>query len=281
MTFAKSFPAIFLSLAMAVPVFAQANSVQVDDGHGFLYRLTRNYQVRDVAPVSFVDSPRIDKLLRAGNIYLSLRDAIALALENNLDIESARYDPKLALADLQRASAGQLLRNVSTSISSGPSSASLNVLAGATAVNAARAAAALQQQQRRAQRIERAVGRFGHPQPGPDLLRGGQLLSHQTQILTSTTFTGTSALVDSYKNLAYGVQQSFWTGTQVTLGLSSVFGYNQNATTALFNPYDSGSLALEHHPAPAQRLRRWRSTSAPITRPRTICKANDLHSRTR
>jgi len=93
MTFAKSFPAIFLSLAMAVPVFAQANSVQVDDGHGFLYRLTRNYQVRDVAPVSFVDSPRIDKLLRAGNIYLSLRDAIALALENNLDIESARYDP--------------------------------------------------------------------------------------------------------------------------------------------------------------------------------------------
>jgi outer membrane protein len=136
MTFAKSFPAIFLSLAMAVPVFAQANSVQVDDGHGFLYRLTRNYQVRDVAPVSFVDSPRIDKLLRAGNIYLSLRDAIALALENNLDIESSRYAPKLALADLQRASAGQLLRNVSTSISSGPSSASLNVLAGATAVNA-------------------------------------------------------------------------------------------------------------------------------------------------
>jgi outer membrane protein TolC len=68
--------------------------------------------------------------------------------------------------------------------------------------------------------------------------------SHQTQILTSTTFTGTSALVDSYKSLVYGVQQSFWNGTQVSLGLSSVFDYNQNATTALFNPYDNGSLAL-------------------------------------
>jgi len=68
--------------------------------------------------------------------------------------------------------------------------------------------------------------------------------SHATSILTSTTFTGTSALVASYKNLTYGVQESYWTGTTVAVGLSSVFGYNQNATTALFNPYDSGSLSL-------------------------------------
>src|ERR1700684_1525662 len=135
MSFAKSFFAIFLSFAMAVPMFGQANSLQVDNGHGFLHWITHDYRPRDVHEISFVDSPRIDKLMRAGNIYLSLRDAIALALENNLDIESSRYAPKLALADLQRASAGQLLRNVSTNISSGPSSASLNVLAGATAVN--------------------------------------------------------------------------------------------------------------------------------------------------
>jgi outer membrane protein TolC len=40
------------------------------------------------------------------------------------------------------------------------------------------------------------------------------------------------------------MQESYWTGTTVAVGLSSVFGYNQNATTALFNPYDSGSLSL-------------------------------------
>src|ERR1039458_774925 len=114
MSFAKSFLAIFLSFAMAVPVFGQANSLQLEGGHGFIYRLSHNYRVRDVHGVSFADSPRIDKLMRAGNIYLSLRDAIALALENNLDIESSRYAPQLALADLQRAAAGQLLRNVST-----------------------------------------------------------------------------------------------------------------------------------------------------------------------
>jgi outer membrane protein TolC len=228
---------------MAVPVFAQANSVQVDDGHGFLYRLTRNYQVRDVAPVSFVDSPRIDKLLRAGNIYLSLRDAIALALENNLDIESARYDPKLALADLQRASAGQLLRNVSTSISSGPSSASLNVLAGATAVNGGAGGGGTSSNTGVLSGLSVQLAGSTIPNLEPLAYVAGNF-SHQTQILTSTTFTGTSALVDSYKSLVYGVQQSFWNGTQVSLGLSSVFDYNQNATTALFNPYDNGSLAL-------------------------------------
>ena len=244
MSFAKSCLAILLSSAMAVPVFAQAGSLQLESGHGLIYRLTRNYQVRDLQGVSFVDSPRIDKLLRAGNIYLSLRDAIALALENNLDIESSRYAPKLALADLQRASAGQLLRNVSTNISSGPSSASLNVLAGASAVNAGSAGGSggsTNSGVLSGLSVQLAGSTIPNLEP---LAYVAGSFSHQTQILTSTTFTGTSALVDSYKSLTYGVQQSFWNGTQVSLGLSSVFNYNQNATTALFNPYDSGSLGL-------------------------------------
>jgi len=44
--------------------------------------------------------------MRAGNVYLSLADAIALALENNLDIEYHRYDRRQAETDQLRASAG-------------------------------------------------------------------------------------------------------------------------------------------------------------------------------
>ena len=244
MSFAKSSLAIFLSGAMAVPVFGQANSLQLESGHGFIYRLTHDYRVRDVHGVSFADSPRIDKLMRAGNIYLSLRDAIALALENNLDIESSRYAPQLALADLQRASAGQLLRNVSTNISSGPSSASLNVLAGATAVNAGSGGGTGSNTNSGVlSGLSVQLAGSAIPNMDPTLYVAGGAY-HATQILTSTTFTGTSALGDSYKSLVYGVQQSLWNGTQVSLALSSVFGYNQNATTAIFNPYDSGSLGL-------------------------------------
>jgi outer membrane protein len=244
MSFVKSSLAIFLCFVMAVPVFGQAGSLQVDNGHGFLHWVTHDYRPRDVHELSFADSPRIDKLMRAGNIYLSLRDAIALALENNLDIESARYAPQLALADLQRASAGQLLRNVSTTITSGPSSASLNVLAGATAVNAGSGGGS-GGTSNNGVLSGLSVQLAGSPIPNMDpTLYVASSAYHSTQILTSTTFTGTSALVANYESLVYGVQQNLWNGTQVTLGLSSIFHYNQNATTAIFNPYDSGSLAL-------------------------------------
>ena len=240
---ARSVIAIALSGALAAPALAQTQSYTLDTGNGFLHRVTRPYRVHQVANVSFEDSPRIEKLMRAGVIYLSLRDAIALALENNLDIESARYYPKLALADLQRASAGQLVRNVSTNITSGPSSASLSVLSGATATNFSSggnsgngSAGVLS-----GLNIQLAGSAIPNTDPVAFVSSG---FYHSTSIQTSTVFTGTSALVQQYKNLVYGVQQGFWTGTQVTVALSSVFGASQNATTALFNPVDTGTLSL-------------------------------------
>ncbi|HUB79471.1 MAG TPA: TolC family protein [Bryobacteraceae bacterium] len=244
MSFPKSLLAIFLCVALAVPMFGQAGSLQMDNGHGFVYRLTRNYRPREVHGVSFADSQRIDALMRAGNIYLSLRDAIALALENNLDIESSRYAPQLALADLQRAAAGQLLRNVSTNITSGPSSASLNVLAGASAVNGGQGGATVNNTNTGVlSGLSVQLAGSTIPNMDPTLYVAGGAY-HSTQILTSTTFTGTSALVSNYRSMIFGVQQNLWNGTQIQLGLSNILNYNQNATTAIFNPYDSGSLGL-------------------------------------
>src|SRR5579872_5766655 len=194
MSSVKSILAIFLCAVMAVPMFGQAGTLQVDNSHGLVGWLTHNYRARDVHEVSFADSPRIDKLMRAGNIYLSLRDAIALALENNLDIESSRYAPKLALADLQRASAGQLLRNVSNNISQGPSSASLNVLAGASAVNGGQGGAAVNTTNSGIlSGLNVQLAGSSIPNVDPTLFVSSSAY-HQTQILTSTQFTGTSAL---------------------------------------------------------------------------------------
>src|ERR1051325_11157187 len=117
--------AVFLCFLMAAPLFAQTPEIKGSTNTGTFSWLTRNYRPRQVPQISFEDSPRIERLMRAGSIYLSLRDAIALALENNLDIEVARLSPKLQDANLLRASAGALLRNVNNSISQGPSSASL------------------------------------------------------------------------------------------------------------------------------------------------------------
>src|ERR1041384_3477028 len=129
MSSARSTVAILLCLLMAVPSFAQTPQVTGERGHGFFSWFTNNSPSHPLPQTSFEDSPRLEKLMRAGNIYLSLRDAVALGLENNLDLESARYNPKLAEANMLRAKAGALLRNVSNNISTGPSSSSIGVLA--------------------------------------------------------------------------------------------------------------------------------------------------------
>ena len=67
------------------------------------------------------DSPRMDTLIRAGNLYLSLRDAVALAIENNLDVEYQRITPFLAEADLLRTRAGGVARGVPSDVREGPS----------------------------------------------------------------------------------------------------------------------------------------------------------------
>src|SRR6266511_1833796 len=46
---------------------------------------------RVVAPAKLSNSPRLESLVRSGNLYLSVQDVIALVLENNLDIAIQRY----------------------------------------------------------------------------------------------------------------------------------------------------------------------------------------------
>src|SRR5258707_5713270 len=136
----KSILSVILCFAITLPVVAQTPAqtpeIKGRSNNGFFSRLAKDYLPTPVAHFNLEDSQRIERLIRAGRIYLSLRDAIALALENNLDIEVARLNPKLQQANLQRASAGALLRNVSNSIASGPSSASLGVLAGGHSLDA-------------------------------------------------------------------------------------------------------------------------------------------------
>jgi outer membrane protein TolC len=77
------------------------------------------YMPTPVPPINLTNSPRLQSLERDGKLYLSLRDAIALALENNLDIANFRYNLPIAQADLLRTKAGGQVNGVNTSIVQG------------------------------------------------------------------------------------------------------------------------------------------------------------------
>ena len=77
------------------------------------------YRGTAVAPPSLANSPRLDSLVRDGKLYLSLQNAIDLALENNLDLVIARYNIPIAQMDILRTSAGGSVRGVNTGVVSG------------------------------------------------------------------------------------------------------------------------------------------------------------------
>src|SRR5258705_9816554 len=70
--------------------------------------------------VSFDNSTRVHELMRAGNLYLSLQDALALAIENNLDIELQRFGMRVAETDLLRAQGGGVTRGLNFTLAEVP-----------------------------------------------------------------------------------------------------------------------------------------------------------------
>jgi outer membrane protein len=74
------------------------------------------YQPRHLADPNLANTARIDQFMREGKLYLSLNDAIALALENNLDIAIARYNLNIADTDVLRAKAGASILGVNAGV---------------------------------------------------------------------------------------------------------------------------------------------------------------------
>jgi outer membrane protein TolC len=76
------------------------------------------YRPSFVPPVNLTNSPRLQNLIRDCKLYVSLPDAIALAIENNLDLESFRYNLPTALTDYARTKAGYQTLGVNTNVTS-------------------------------------------------------------------------------------------------------------------------------------------------------------------
>src|SRR6202043_1925278 len=103
----------------ATPQPAQPQAVHLKDysvPRSAFPRVLQPYETQQVPQPNFGNSPRIDSLMRDGKIYLSINDAIALALENNLDLDLARYNLNIAETDLLRAKSGASILGVNTGI---------------------------------------------------------------------------------------------------------------------------------------------------------------------
>jgi len=186
---------------------------------------------RQVAPAKLTNTPRLESLVRGGNLYLSVQDVIALVLENNLDIAVQRYSPYLAREVVRRAEGGGILRSVDTPIVAGPTSVSTAGISAATSGLVGGAGLGT------GGGIVTQVGPTP-PNLDPYIALQGQV-THFTTPQTNTVVNQTTALVQSFRSFAAQYGQQWTTGTSAYVTFSNQRSF-YNSPAFLVNPTLTG-----------------------------------------
>lgn len=232
----RSVAVMCVVLLLAPVSVAQSPGLQTTGGGGGFF--FRDYKYRELPAVDLSNSSRLEALLRAGNIYLSLQDAIALALENNLDIAYQRYGTENARANLLRAEAGGLLRGVTSSVQSSTTSALSQ--AGITSVAGASAGSLSLSTGSASGTIVTATGST-IPTYDPSFWVS-YAAQHRSSPQANTVTTGTTAVVLNSRGMNMGYSQGFATGTTFSASFNSSRVDSNNLRNAL-NPNNSAYVS--------------------------------------
>jgi outer membrane protein len=230
-------PVLSLVLSASL-VWAQQSSIEPIRPSGTV--LKRPYLAPQVPPIRLDNSVRLNSLIRGGNLYLTVQDAIALALENNIDLEVARYNPIISAWNLERSQAGGALPGVPSAASQAGTVASGQGVAGSQA----------------AAGVSGGGGGGGGgggnatvSQVGPvtqnldPAIQETSVFSHTTTIESNTRQSGLTALISNTRGYSGSVQQGFLTGGAVTVSYSDHY-LNENAPSDLLNPSSAVSLGI-------------------------------------
>src|SRR5664280_2907707 len=199
------------------------------------------YTVREVAPLNVTNSARIDQLIKDGSMYLSLNDAVAMALENNLDIGIQRYNLSIADTDILRTSAGAVALGVNAGLVQGtPGGTTGTTSAGGTGTSttgstgggAANSDGCATGAGAGVGGIVASTTGEGPPIDNFDpVITGTVSVERATTPEANTVFTGTPSLNQNTTTANFLYSQGFSTGTLMTVG----FNNSRVASNALFN----------------------------------------------
>ncbi len=203
------------------------------------------YLPRHVPEPSLQNSPRIEQLMQNGTIMLSLDDAIALALENNLDIAIARYNLSIADTDILRAKSGQATRGVATGIVQGTQGGGVGGFGtgasgagpGGTTVGTGGAGAGTGG-------IVTSTSGVGPSVESFDPFVSGNLqLEHAVTPQSNLAFTGVPTLNQNTATANFGYTQGWATGTAMNLSFDNQRSIN-NAIFSILQPSLTSSFRL-------------------------------------
>jgi outer membrane protein TolC len=191
------------------------------------------YAPSTVAKPNLDNSHRLDQLIRDGKLYISLQDAISLALENNLDLAIARYNLPIADTDIQRTKAGGTFRGVNTGIVQGTPGGGVGGFgagapgagAGGTTGGAGGAGAGA------SGLVQSTLGIGTNVSSYDPILTGTTSLEHLIEPLGNLQLYGVPALSANTGIADFNYSQAFPTGTSFSLEVDN----NRQTSNSIFN----------------------------------------------
>jgi outer membrane protein TolC len=231
--------AIVLLAACALQLLAQSTSIAPEPAKG--HRVLHPYTARTVPPARTADQQRPSDLIRAGTLYLTAQDAIALALENNIDIEIARYNPLISEWQLTRAQAGGPLPGIPSNASQAGAVASGQGVAGS---QSAAGVATGQNGGGGGQTANATISQVGPATQTLDpAFQSAATFSHTSNPQANSTQSLTTNLISNTRAYTDAVKDGFLSGGNATLTYTDHY-LKENAPTDLLNPSVAPNLSF-------------------------------------
>jgi outer membrane protein len=203
------------------------------------------YSPRSVPDVNVRNSTRVDQIIRDGKIYLSINDAVALALVDNLDIGIQRYNLSIADTDILRTSSGAVALGVNAGLLQGtPGGMTGSTSAGGTGTSTTGATGS------GVGGTSIGVGGAGSGAAGlvtstqgegPPIdsfdpaITGTGSIGHSVTPESDTVVTGTNQLYENTTTANFAYTQGFPTGTLMTVDFNNTRLW-QNSIFSTINP---------------------------------------------
>jgi outer membrane protein len=202
------------------------------------------YTPRQVAPPNLTNTARIDSLMHDGKLYLSVNDAIALALENNLDVAIARYNLNIADTDVLRAKAGATILGVNAGVVQntpgggvGGIGASAGASTGGTSLGAGGIGAGTNGL------VSSTLG-LGPQVTSFDPVVTATLQEDHLDSVSSSLFNGVPILAQNTGTVNFSYLQGFSWGTNVSVGFNNS-RITSNVPFTTYSPLINSSLRLQ------------------------------------
>jgi outer membrane protein len=196
--------------------------------------VAKPYMPQHVPPPDLVNTPRIQQLMRDGKIMLSIDDAVALALENNLDIGISRYNLNIADTDILRSKSGAnnflganfgVVQNTPGSGVGGLGGTVGSGTGGTTAAPGGIGAGTNGL-------VSSTLG-LGSPITSFDPIITGTLQEDHNNTISSNVFTGAPTVAQNTGTYNFAYNQGFQWGTNMSVGFTN----SRVTTNSVFNTY--------------------------------------------